>query len=437
MSWDYWRILTIVSLAGFVGLLFDQMVLFMFIASFLYALWLQRTWFQFRDWLMKPNRNRPLKYEWVMNNVTKKIERVRLKNKSQKKKLREYLNLFQSATSSLPDAIIVLGKDGKVDWANTAATELLGIRWPQDSHIRLNNLIRDPKFQQLINEPVKKGRSIIVASPRNQSKQLEMTIVKYLKDGRLLIVRDVTKTVKLQEMRRDFVANVSHELRTPLTVLHGYLETLDIDSPKEQWQTALPAMKQQTQRMNAMVTDLLALSKLEMGDKEVVYEPVHIARLLNAIAEDAMRLAEFDNHIIQVNILSQCNVLADENELRTAISNLVFNAVKYTPSTKDIIIQWSVDKFGGHLKVIDKGEGIEEHHLGRLTERFYRVDKGRSEQQAGGTGLGLAIVKHVLQRQHAELIITSELGVGSCFECRFAKKNIIENSENISKVKEH
>lgn len=425
MSWDYWRILTLVSLVGFVGLLFDQMVLFMFIGALAYTFWLQRKWNQLWFWLQNPKKNPPPSAEGAIDDVCRRIESVRLQNKSRKKRLADYLKQFQAATAALPDAVVVLGSQGQVAWANTASKELLGIVWPRDSHVRVHNLIRDPVFQKLLADSTSKKKAEIVTSPVSPDLYLEMKIVNYMGDGRLLIARDMSHTVKLQKMRRDFVANVSHELRTPLTVLHGYLETFDQDSPAEMWSSALPVMRQQTQRMNLMISDLLVLSQLEMGEKKLRHEPVDINALLATVAEDAKQLKEYKAHNIQLDSESDDWLVADVGELRSAISNLVFNAIKYTPEKADITLCWKVNKKNACIEVNDNGMGIEEHHLDRLTERFYRVDSGRA-QETGGTGLGLAIVKHILKRHDAKLNISSELGVGSQFCCCFPSNKVIK-----------
>lgn len=418
MRWDNWRLIAVVSLSGFIGLLFDQMLPTMFAAVLIYALWLQRSWNQLYRWVKSPKSNKAPNAEGVVDDVCREIERVRKQNRDRKKKLAGYLKRFQATTAALPDAVVVLGDDSLVLWSNKAAEALLGLYWPRDSHVRLKNVIRTPEFQTILAAPVDEEHQVIVASPRNTEMRLELKIVRYMSSGRLLIARDITKTLKLQHMRRDFVANVSHELRTPLTVLRGYLETFNQDSPSEMWGAALPTMQQQTERMHLMITDLLALSRLETGEKELNYEAIDIKALLSSIVDDVKKIEQFNSHDLQLEINSDHKLFADREELRSAISNLVFNAVKYTPKKTKITVSWFVDNKAGHILVEDKGEGIEEHHLERLTERFYRVDKGRS-QEAGGTGLGLAIVKHVLQRHEAELVITSELGEGTEFRCDF------------------
>jgi len=425
MQWDYWRLVTIVSLSGFIGLLFDHMLLLMFIATFSYAMWLQYSWNRLYHWLKKPKKYSPPSLDGVVDDVCREIDRVSKQNRSRKKRLGAYLKQFQAATAALPDAVVVMGEFGKVEWANKAAQSLLGIRWPQDSHVRVNNLIRDPEFHQLLHSPVSKDRVAFVSSPIRSEQQLEVKIVNYMGKGRLLIARDMTQTIKLQEMRRDFVANVSHELRTPLTVLHGYLEMFTSESSVEQWGAALPVMQQQTQRMDVMIKDLLTLSQLELGEKPLEHDAVNIVELLHSIIKDAQQLQHYQQHTIQLELESDQLLLANHDELRSALSNLVFNAVKYTPADATVTISWRVNKKNACIVVKDNGQGIAEHHLERLTERFYRVDSGRS-QEAGGTGLGLAIAKHILQRHGAQLNISSEVGVGSTFCCRFPLSHVID-----------
>jgi len=427
MSWDYWRLLTIVSLAGFVGLLFDQMMTFLFLAAFFYALWLQRSWMQLWHWLQKPKKHASPSANGVIDDVCRQIEQVRQQNNSRKKKLAGYLKRFQAATAALPDAIVVLGEYGQVEWANTVAKDLLGIRWPRDSNVRVSNLIRDLAFQPLLELPLNSGQVAFIASPLDPELQLEMKIIAYMGNGRLLIARDMTQSVKLQRMRRDFIANVSHELRTPLTVLRGYLETFTGQSPVEQWAASLPVMRQQTERMHLMIKDLLVLSQLETGEKTLRHEATDIATLLTNIVADARQLEQYQHHNIKLELDSNNGLLADEDELHSALSNLIFNAVKYTPPNSNITVRWRVDNKEACIEINDQGEGIAEYHLDRLTERFYRVDSGRT-QGAGGTGLGLAIVKHVLQRHGAELTITSKIGEGSQFHCYFPSSSVVENS---------
>lgn len=425
MQWDNWRLLTLVSLAGFAGLLFGQMMTFMFLAAMGYAIWLQHNWFKLRKWLEKPKKNRSPSAEGAIDDVCRYIEQMRQQNSNRKKKLSGYLKRFQLATAALPDAIVVLGEFGEVEWANQSARELLGVRWPRDNNVRINNLIRDPAFQQLLEDPLRLGATATVKSPLDETMQLELKLVSYMGSGRLLIARDITQTIKLQRMRRDFVANVSHELKTPLTVLRGYLEAFTEDTEAEQWRSALPAMRQQSERMHLMIKDLLVLSQLETGEKALRRIPTDVGKLLQSVIDDACASEHYRDHQFSLRMETEKWLVCDVDEIRSAVSNLVFNAVKYTPPGCQILLSWREEEEGACLEVEDKGEGIAEHHLERLTERFYRVDKGRSND-TGGTGLGLAIVKHVLQRHGARLIINSELGKGSSFKCCFPAPVVVE-----------
>lgn len=418
MSWDYWRLISLISLAGFVGLLLGEMMTFLFFGTLIYLLWLQRQWFLLHQWLIKPKKNRAPEGEGVIDDVCGQIERMRAQNSNRKKKLTGYLKRFKTATAALPDGIVVIGEFGQVEWANLSAKELLGIHWPRDAKLRVNNLLRAPAFHRLLEAPVSDNQTALIESPVNQAIQIELKIVEYANKDRLLIGRDVTQTIKLQRMRRDFVANVSHELRTPLTVLKGYLESFDQDSDPAMWQHALPVMQQQTHRMHLMIKDLLALSQLETGEKPLQHRPTDVCKLLQSVIDDARRLETFRDHQLALKCLSDKWLLADADELRSAISNLIFNAVKYTPSGSEITVSWSMQESTCVIAVEDNGEGIASHHLDRLTERFYRVDNGR-DRENGGTGLGLAIVKHIISRHKGRLLIKSELGEGATFSCVF------------------
>jgi len=418
MSWDYWRLITLISLAGFVGLLLGEMMTFLFVGTFIYLLWLQRQWFLLHQWLIKPKKNSAPEGEGVIDDVCGQIERMRAQNSNRKKKLTGYLKRFKTATAALPDGIVVIGEFGEVEWANVSARELLGIHWPRDAKLRVNNLLRAPAFHRLLVAPVTENHTALIESPVNPAIQLELKMVKYANKDRLLIGRDVTQTIKLQRMRRDFVANVSHELRTPLTVLKGYLESFDKDSDPAMWQHALPVMQQQTHRMHLMIKDLLALSQLETGEKPLQHPPTDVCKILQSVIDDARRLETFSDHQLVLKCLSDKWMLADADELRSAISNLIFNAVKYTPAGSEITVSWSVQESICEIVVEDNGEGIASHHLDRLTERFYRVDNGR-DRENGGTGLGLAIVKHIISRHKGRLQVSSELGEGATFRCIF------------------
>jgi two-component system phosphate regulon sensor histidine kinase PhoR len=261
---------------------------------------------------------------------------------------------------------------------------------------------------------------------------LQFQITLYGDDERLLMARDITRLHRLEEMRRDFVANVSHELRTPLTVLAGYLETYATyaDQLPPRFARGLPRMQEQTSRMQNLVSDLLLLSRLEIDRGGEDHTPLAMDALLGSVQRDAAALSA-GRHTVEVELVEPRSLLGSEQEIHSALSNLAFNAVRYTPEGSRIVLRWRSHGDGACLEVIDDGEGIDPVHLPRLTERFYRVDKGRSAA-TGGTGLGLAIVKHVLLRHGARLEIDSRPGQGARFCCLFPAERLAAEAAETS-----
>jgi two-component system phosphate regulon sensor histidine kinase PhoR len=341
------------------------------------------------------------------------------RSKKRKKKLLRILNRFKESTAAMPDATVVMRERGEIEWWNDAARHLLGLKAPEDVGQRVDNLIRFPSFTEYLHEG-DYTEQVIFASPVNDKIVLSGQIVPYGKSQTLLVARDVTRLQHLEKMRRDFVANVSHELKTPLTVISGFLETMtDSSGLPPRWARSIQLMHQQTARMRAIVEDLLFLSRLETSQSPINRE-VEVASMLNQIRDEAFALAESKNK--QLDIVAELDhelpLIGDEAELRSAFSNLVVNAVKYVGDQGAIAIRWFAEGDRLVMSVTDTGEGIAQHHIPRLTERFYRVDASRS-RESGGTGLGLAIVKHVLERHNARLEITSKLHEGSTFSCVF------------------
>jgi len=320
----------------------------------------------------------------------------------------------------------MLDSDGNLEWWNRAAETLLGLKTPQDSGQPVTNLVRHPRFKEYF-EQNNYLEPLEIPSPINDRLRVQLLITRYGNNEHLMLVRDVTRIHQLEQMRKDFVANVSHELRTPLTVICGYLETL-LDNVKEvnpRWVRALQQMHQQGGRMQTLLNDLLLLAKLEATDYPSDNHPVVVSTVLQTIKSDAQALSGQNNQRITLEVDSDAQLKGSETELRSAFSNLVFNAVKYTPAEGTIRIRWWDDEQGAHLSVQDSGPGIEPKHLPRLTERFYRVDSSRASN-TGGTGLGLAIVKHVLLRHRGTLDISSVVGKGSTFTCHFAPAQVIK-----------
>jgi two-component system phosphate regulon sensor histidine kinase PhoR len=340
-------------------------------------------------------------------------------------RLQAVIDRFQESTAALQDAVIMLDRDGNLEWWNLAAETLLGLKSPQDSGQSIGNLVRHPRFKEYF-EQGKYSEPLELPSPINDHLRVNFQITRYGNDDHLMLVRDVTRVHQLEQMRKDFIANVSHELRTPLTVIAGYLETLldNVEEVNPRWRRALQQMQQQDRRMQSLLNDLLMLAKLEATDYPADNQPVQVDGLLQSIQADAQALSGERQHRISLQADASLQLKGSEVELRSAFSNLVFNAVKYTPNAGHIQIRWWRDAQGAHLSVQDNGLGIEGKHLPRLTERFYRVDSSRNAS-TGGTGLGLAIVKHVLMRHHARLEITSVLGKGSTFTCHFPAQQLL------------
>ncbi|MCD6009540.1 MAG: phosphate regulon sensor histidine kinase PhoR [Pseudomonadota bacterium] len=338
-------------------------------------------------------------------------------------RLRDVIRRVQESSEAMRDSVVMLDSRGDLEWWNSAAERMLGLQTRHDRGQHITNLLRAPRFVDYFNardyrEP------LTLPSPLRDDLILQFQITLYGDDERLVMARDITRLHRLEQMRRDFVANVSHELRTPLTVLSGYLETyaaLTEDMPDEQlpprWQRGLDQMQEQTTRMQNLVDDLLLLSRLETDHRLEQESRVDVAALLEQVAADTRALSEA-GHVVRVDIDTHRGLAGIEQELRSALSNLAFNAVRYTPPESTITLRWRPWRDGAALEVEDDGEGIDPVHIPRLTERFYRVDQGRSKA-TGGTGLGLAIVKHVLLRHDAQLEIVSQPGKGALFRCAF------------------
>ena len=326
-----------------------------------------------------------------------------------------------AAAQALPDGAVTLNEDFQIDWCNRMARQHLGLRLPADRGHNLLNLLRAPEFVEYAHRASWPEPILVRLGQNGQERLMMMQLTAYASNQRLLITRDVTQIERLETTRRDFVANVSHELRTPLTVLAGFLETLrDMPAdalPAEQREQYIDMMHEQAQRMQAIVEDLLTLSTLESSPGS---DPraVNISALLEKARQQIEALSG-GRHVLEWHIDETLDVLGAETELASALSNLLTNAVRYTPDGGTITVRWEREADGGaRYSVQDTGIGIPARHLPRLTERFYRVDRGRS-RAVGGTGLGLAITKHIAMRHDAELLISSEQGKGSVFALRF------------------
>lgn len=393
----------------------------------LYLGWTLKQLLRLHEWLRlhKPDEAPPDGYG-LWGEVFDSIYHLQRRDQRVRGRLQAVIDRVQESTAALKDAVIMLDSDGNLEWWNRAAETLLGLKTPQDSGQPVTNLVRHPRFKEYF-EQENYLEPLEIPSPINDRLRVQLHITRYGNNEHLMLVRDVTRIHQLEQMRKDFVANVSHELRTPLTVIAGYLETLldNVEDVNPRWVRALQQMQQQGGRMQTLLNDLLLLAKLEATDYPSDNQPVAIDALLQSIKSDAQALSGQRNQRISLEAAPGIRLKGSEAELRSAFSNLVFNAVKYTQDEGQIRIRWWADEQGAHLSVQDSGIGIDAKHLPRLTERFYRVDSSRASN-TGGTGLGLAIVKHVLLRHRGRLEISSVPGHGSTFTCHFAPAQIAQ-----------
>lgn len=360
----------------------------------------------------------------IWDRIFERLGQVRQVNRKRKKRLRKFVGRFEQASKVMPDAVVILDRAGVIHWMNQAADRLLGLAHPRDTGQPILHLLRHPSLSDYLearefNEPLE------IESPLDDTLRLSVRIVPYGHGQLLMLVRDISHVHRLEAIRKDFVANVSHELRSPLTVILGYLEAFEGDEnlPADM-QKPMERMHLQAIRMRSIIEDLLSLSRLETVSGSAEYDKVDIATTIAMVVRDVRALGG-EGRRLECEVEEDLSLKGNAGELYSAISNIAFNALRHTSVLGTIRISWSADPFGqANLRISDTGEGIESHHLSRLTERFYRIDKSRSHC-TGGTGLGLAIVRHVLTRHDAHLIIESEPGVGSRFSCVFPDARVV------------
>jgi two-component system phosphate regulon sensor histidine kinase PhoR len=349
----------------------------------------------------------------------------------QRDQLHEMVERFRLAAEALPQGVVILDSQRTIEWMNPRAELLLGLDARRDIGMLVTHLMREPEFIEFIDKrPDETSEPLQVRLMRNPGAVLHIRAAPFSAGRTLLLVDDLTQLDRLENMRRDFVANVSHEMRTPLTVVQGFLETArdtladDVpEVPQEEIVHYLDLALDHAHRMQRLIEDLLTLSTLETAAAPPLEEQADVAGLLALVLEEARALSA-GRHRIDLENSGPPNLLGSSRELHSAFSNLASNAVRYTPEGGRIILRWrSVADGGAVFEVADSGIGIESRHIARLTERFYRIDRGRS-RESGGTGLGLAIVKHVLERHQATLTIESQPGAGSTFAAAFPARRI-------------
>jgi two-component system phosphate regulon sensor histidine kinase PhoR len=365
--------------------------------------------------------------------VYRAIAQYQARRRKWRKRQVRFTRRFREAANSVPDALVILDRTQRIEWANPAAAALLDVQWPRDDGRPLTEVLKQPELAALI-EAGDYSRPTDFAPLHNRTLMLALRVTPFgeRKRQRLVVARDSTKIYHLNLIRRDFVANASHELRTPLTVVAGFLENLaNAPNTPPTHRRPLELMRKQSERMRTIIEDLLTLSRLEMDDHSANLTPVDVPEELRLILNEANALSA-GAHRFDVDIDPELMLMGNAVELRSAFSNLIYNAVKHTPAGSRVRVSWHQGPQGPTFYVEDDGEGIAPEHIPRLTERFYRVDKARS-RDSGGTGLGLAIVKHVMNRHDARLVIASESGRGSTFSCRFpAGSGIYEEAQTPS-----
>ena len=409
------------------GLAFDQPATALCIALAAYLGWQASNVWRLHRWLDSDSEQPPRLYglssglaERIGNSLSSDGKR---KGKS-KSKRSGILKRMREAIAALPDAAVILSRDDRIEWSNPAARKMLGLNWLKSSGKPITQVIRGRNFSDYMaarefDEPLE------TSAPTADGRHLSIQVTRFgKKRQRLLIARDITALHNLDNVRRDFIANVSHELRTPLTVMNGFLETMHEDADEcPQWARSVELMEGQSRRMQALVNDLLALSRLEM-ETEGEREPVPVPQLLESVVSGARKVSGSNQHDIQLDADAGLWLLGNPEQMQSILANLVFNSVQHTAPGTRIEVGWQRDGDGALFSVTDNGDGIAQQHLARLTERFYRVDKARS-RRSGGTGLGLAIVKHALARHDSHLEVSSREGQGARFECRFDASRII------------
>lgn len=349
------------------------------------------------------------------------VNGIRAKSRRRKKRFHSLLREIRYATDAIADAGVMLNADNEIVWFNDAATRLLGFTFDKDAGQRIDNLIRNPTFLAYLKEPTKEA--VVIPGVVDSEQRLAVQLVPYGERQSLLIVRDITREYLIERTRRDFVANASHELRSPLTVVSGYLEGLEEDAElPAAWRKPLQEMQRQTQRMTTIIGGLINLSRMESSEGPAPREFVDVASLLERLV--AGREPGERGPQLQLEVATDIGVLGAEDELHSVFANLLENAIRHTPEDGEVCLTWSGDRDGAVFEVKDTGEGIPQELVPRITERFFRVDPGRSRSR-GGTGLGLAIVKHAVNRHEGALEIESEIGVGSVFRVRFGADRLV------------
>lgn len=438
MSFSAWlselnRILLVFVPCGVFGIVTGYFPFFFIIGLILYGLWTARQLVTLKRWLDDGAViSEAPEYLGIADQHVSSIVDLQKNNQTKQNSLEEFVTQFNQMIAALPDAIVVMATSGEILSANEAAHGLLQIDPTIDSHTRITQLVRNPAFTDYFFAE-KFDHPLEIRGATANEPELSIRIISFGEDRLVLIAQDMSQTARVYEMRRSFISNASHELRTPLTVILGYLETIyEHYGLPDECKTAVRSAEIQAQRMKQLVEDLLTLSRLESRAaiaKET--DVIPIASLITEIVKEAKLTVWFANHNIQIQIETDAMLKGELQEIHSVISNLINNAIKHTEAATNIKVIWRLtDESSAELVVEDDGQGIAAEYIDRLTERFYRIDAGRSREK-GGTGLGLSIVKHVIGRHEGKLDIASELGQGAVFTCSFPATRLVYNGEKL------
>jgi two-component system phosphate regulon sensor histidine kinase PhoR len=397
-----------------------------FLAGIQAFVMLRRLWQEYRlsRWLENPDEVTPPDAAGTWGDIFYRLERLQRRQRASRSELSNALEQFEHAAMAVPDGMVILNGNERIDWCNPASRKYMGLDCERDRGQFIRYLMRQADFLDFL-DAADYSRRLVCKSPVNRELTLSLQLVPFGEGKKLLVARDITDLERVDAMRRDFIANVSHELRTPLTVVGGFVETLADapDLPPAESRRYFDLMLDHTRRMQHLLDDLLTLSRLESTDHTLKDEAVDVAELAHALKSEAESLSH-GRHRVSLRLDSSAGLKGSLQEIRSALGNLVSNAVRYTPDGGEITLTWRERNGEGIFSVTDTGEGITAEHIPRLTERFYRVDRSRS-RETGGTGLGLAIVKHVLTRHDARLDIQSVPGKGSTFSAIFPAQRLM------------
>jgi two-component system phosphate regulon sensor histidine kinase PhoR len=418
MQNEIWRITAIALFSLILGISFERPLEALLFGVLVYIIWASRTIGRIFDWIDIGMRGVPPNMDGVWGDFADTLNRQRRRHRGTQEKMRRAINRAKRVTEAVDDAVIVLRRDRTIDWWNSAGKNFLGLR-SSDRGVAITNFIREPQFVAYINSSQFESSTSLPASIHN-GRLLEFSAVMFGESEIVVVISDITQINELEKVRKEFVGNISHELRTPLTVMRGYVETLsDLKGNSAMANKAYQEMSNQIDRMKDLADDIILLSKLE-SDRQLPQQPINLHKLLSEILLEAEQISG-GKHRLTLEGESEIEIKADTKLVRSALGNIVFNAVLHNPQGADIVIDITQSETHTEVVISDNGVGIDADEIPRLTERFYRGDNSRNSN-TGGSGLGLAIVKHALTGCDATLAIKSTLGSGATFTCTFLRQ---------------